>query len=103
MQSVLGYPAGSCEIDWIEVPAKSGRRTPHPFLLPHKFFAAYHSDCRSSWRDVMAGPIGACRQFWESVEDTLFMERHPDLAPETWACTVPIGIHGDGGAFSKED
>eukprot|EP00959_Pyramimonas_sp_CCMP1952_P452710 9467039-Pyramimonas_sp.AAC.1 len=51
----------------------------------------------------MAGPVGACRQFWESVQYTKYMERHPDLAQDTWARTIPIGIHGDGGASSKQE
>ena len=38
MQAVLGYPEGAPRIQWFEIPTKSGRRTPHPFLLPHCFF-----------------------------------------------------------------
>ena len=59
--------------------------------------------CKDRWRSVMTGSVGACWQFWESVRDMKYLARHPDLAPETYARTLPIGIHGDGGAFSKQE
>lgn len=38
MRSVLGVPKGAPEMDWYEIPTTTNKRTPHPFLLPHRFF-----------------------------------------------------------------
>ena len=51
----------------------------------------------------MAGPKDACFQFWNSIHDTEFVQRHPDLSVESWEHTVPLGFHADAAAFSKQD
>jgi hypothetical protein len=104
MQSVLGYPSGSPVMDWFEIPTKGGPRTPHPFLLPHKFFASYYAaNDRDQFRKAIAGPIGAARQFWTSIENSPFVMNHPNMPRHLWPSTVPLGFHADGGAFSKQD
>ena len=37
------------------------------------------------------------------MSNTEFVREHPNLPRRTWAQTIPIGFHGDGGAFSKQD
>ena len=65
MRNALGNPAGAPEMDWFEVPTTAGPRTPHPFLLPHKFFSSYYAaHTTAEWRKAIAGPVGAARQFW---------------------------------------
>ena len=64
MRNALGNPAGAPEMDWFEVPTTAGPRTPHPFLLPHKFFSSYYAaHTTAEWRKAIAGPVGAARQF----------------------------------------
>jgi hypothetical protein len=104
MRSVLGVPKGAPEMDWYEIPTKTNNKTPHPFLLPHRFFSAfYNGRSQRDWAKHITGPKHACTQFWRSIKDTAFVTKHPDLAASTWDHTVPIGMHADAGAFSKQD
>ena len=104
MRNFLGIPAGAPGITFFEIPTTQGTRTPHPFLLPHEFFSSFFSG-RSAldWEMHVTGPKGACSQFWDSIKDTEFVKRHPDLPKKTWKHTVPLGFHADAGAFSKQD
>ena len=103
MQTILGYPTGSPAMSWYTIPTRAGAQTPHPFLLPHAFFKAFYAARQNEWRDVFAGPVGACREFWGQMKDSTFVRQHPNLAPESWARTIPLGIHADAGAFSDHD
>jgi hypothetical protein len=104
MRNALGNPAGAPEMAWYEIPTKAGPRTPHPFLLPHEFLSSfYNARSKDDFRKHIAGPVGACRQFWESMRDTAFVREHPNLAEHTFPYTIPIGMHADAGAFSKQD
>ena len=49
----------------------------------------------------MLGPPGSTRQYWEHIKDTEFFKQHPLL--HDLDHTIPIGMHGDGGAYSKQD
>ena len=104
MRNAFGNPAGAPEMAWYEIPTKAGPRTPHPFLLPHEFLSSfYNARSKDDFRKHIAGPVGACRQFWESMRDTAFVREHPNLAEHTFPYTIPIGMHADAGAFSKQD
>ena len=104
MRTILGIPKGACDIDWLPIPMKAGRYTPHPFLLPHKFFEAFYvSNEIKVWRDVMAGPVGACRSYWQECQGTDFVRHHPKLPSSSWGSTIPLGMHADAGAFSSHD
>jgi hypothetical protein len=104
MQHILGYPAGAPTMDWFQIPTRAGPRTPHPFLLPHKFFSSYYkANTMAQWRKEFAGPIGASRQFWESIQDSPFIKHHPHMPKQLWPSTIPLGMHADGGPFSKQD
>ena len=100
---LFGSPVGAPMIDWIEIPLKSGRKISHPFILPHRFFQSLAHDRPDLWRQRVVGSTGAARQFWESMRETPFVKNHPHLPEEAWATTIPIGMHGDGGAFNKHD
>ena len=43
MRTVLGLPKGAPEMDWYEIPTTKSNRTPHPFLLPHRFLLRFTS------------------------------------------------------------
>ena len=51
----------------------------------------------------MAGPANACQEFWHAMKDNIFVRQHPALPAARWPMTIPLGMHGDGGAFSKQD
>ena len=104
MRSTLGIPAGAPEMDWFEIPTKKSMVTPHPFLLPHRFFSAFYSGRgKRDWTKHITGPKHACSEFWDSIRVTSFVSQHPNLAESTWQYTVPLGMHADAGAFSKQD
>ena len=105
MRSVLGVPKGAPEMDWYEIPTTTNKRTPHPFLLPHRFFfsAFYTGRGKHDWSKHVSGGAHACKQFWTSIKHTAFVTQHPNLAEDTWKHTIPLGMHADAGAFSKQD
>ena len=104
MRTVLGLPKGAPKMDWYEIPITKSNRTPHPFLLPRRFFASFYVGRSSAdWAKHITGGANACYQFWDSIKDTSIVSMHPDLAENTWKRTVPIGMHADAGAFSKQD
>ena len=77
----------------------------HPVLLPHKFFGCLFKHRRDVWDTSVRGPIGAALGFWQALErqGSSIVRDHPALDQARLAQTVPIGLHGDGGAFSKQD
>ena len=103
MRHLLGMPKGSPPFKWIEIPTRYGPKTPHPFLLPHEFFKAFYEGRRDIWRQALAGPPNAALEFWNSIASTSFVKQHPVLKAIDFAKTIPIGMHGDAGAFSKQD
>ena len=98
----FGVPLGAPPIDWIELPTTAGARSPHPVIWPHKFFAKMFEERLEDFGTYLSGPDGACSQFWQSMRDTPFVQGHPDLAESSWSKTIPLGMHGDAGAFSHD-
>ena len=103
LKRLLGLPDGIPSFSWIEIPTAQGLRTSHPFLLPHELFAELYKAQRERWTSAISGSPGAAVEFWKSLQGSDFMRHHPDLARSTWKRTVPLGLHGDGAAFSKQD
>ena len=54
------------------------------------------------WSSII-GQDCAAFEFWQKMKQTEFVWKHPELSASDWASTVPIGMHGDGGAYSKTD
>ena len=77
--------------------------TMHPFYMPHHWFASLKEANRAVWENSVRGPEGAALAFWESMRDTPFVARHPKLRREEWHKTIPLGLHGDAGSFSKQE
>ena len=104
---VFGIPVGAAPIEWVEIPTKHGRRTPHPVLMPHKFFQEVFKHRQNIWAERIAGSAGAsseaCRLFWEGMKNSEFVKRHPNLPMFAWDRIVPFGVHGDGGKYNKQD
>ena len=100
---VFGHPPGAPPFTLVEIPTKHGTRTPHPFLLPHLFFQHYYSEQRDKWVQAMRGSPRAPAQFWEKMRNSDYFAFHPNAATQQWGRTIPLGLHGDGGAFSGHD
>ena len=76
---------------------------PHPIIWPHRFFESLSAHRSDIWRQRILGSDGAMQQFWENIRDTEFIRKHKYLPESVWPSTVPLGMHGDGGAFNKQD
>ena len=98
--ALFGKPRGAPDIDWVDIPTKNGREA-HPFLFPHKFFASLYKHRRQMFDRTVRGSEGAAREYWEALGGIDFVRKHPKLKDLDHA--LPIGVHGDAGAFSKHD
>ena len=58
---------------------------------------------RDYWNEHIRGPEGAAATFWHMLRDSPMVRDHRGLVAEELYRTLPIGFHGDGGAFSKQD
>ena len=87
---------------WCEIPvADKDRPEVHPFLCPHDVFGALHNEKPDRWMETIRGEDGATTEFWKSQSRDPDVRDHPGLdVPQK---TIPLGIHGDGGSFSKAD
>ena len=103
LQAVFGYPVGAPHMTWLEIPTTAGPRTPHPFLLPHEFFSSYFTHRKKDWTSTMARSGEACFEFWQGMSQSAFVKKHPSLPRSSWGSTIPIGFHGDAGAYSNHD
>ena len=99
--AAFGKPKGSPDFVWVELPTTKGVMS-HPFLLPHMWFAELHSSSSQSWEDLL-GERGAIPFFWRKMAESPFLRHHPHLAKANLKFTVPLGLHGDAGAFSNND
>ena len=52
---------------------------------------------------MIGGDDEASEIFWNSIRDTDFARNHEYLPANDWKRIIPIGVHGDGGAFNKND
>ena len=101
LMRIFGKPTGCPDFTWAEIPfAKKGRAV-HPFLLPHSWLASLHDNNQNKFEKTVTGPEGACSAFWTMMAGTDFARDLPILGPLDR--TLPIGLHGDGGAYSKQD
>ena len=99
---LFGYPKGAPPIDWVEIPTRNGRES-HPFIFPHKLFATLYKERHNYFLNTVRGAPGAARSFWEELvaRDNPFVKKHPLI--KDFDHTLPLGVHGDAGAFTKHD
>ena len=102
-KSLFGFPTGCAPIDWMLLRTKAGRKTLHPVMYPRRFFQELYHHRAEVWRERIEGVDGSALEWWENVTDTEFVREHPHLPASVWPTTIPIGMHGDGGAFNKND
>ena len=97
---LFGHPRGTPEMDFVQIPMKMGRL---PILFfPHKWVTAIYAFAAIWCASFLPGP-GACYNFWNSMQDSEFVRQHPILTQANWDVTAPCGMHGDAGAFSKQE
>ena len=102
LKSLLGMPAGAPEFFWAEVPLKHGRKY-HIHSSCLIIFSSFYHQCPDKFEKAISGPAGMALEFWRSMRTTEFVRNHPALPRGVWDQAIPIGMHGDGGAFSKTD
>ena len=100
--SAFGHPVGAPDLFWSYIPLKGGKSL-HPFLLPHMWFASLFSAMLPWWETAVRGPVIAAADYWKNIKHTDFFTKHPGLVEADLPRTIPIGLHGDGGAFSHND
>ena len=102
--SLFGMPEEAAPIRWYEIPTKKGPKTPHPFLLPSEFLRNLYMHSRSNhWQTILGGADGAAERHWLSWAHTDFVRKHPRITESRFPFIIPIGMHGDGGAFSNQE
>ena len=101
--SIFKISDGCPELKWVPIPTKRGPHTPHPFMLPHQWFASLSQHQPTLFGTSVRGPVGAAAAFWTMMSTTPFVRNHPSLLPKHWSSTIPLGFYGDSGSFSKQD
>jgi hypothetical protein len=51
----------------------------------------------------LRGNVGATANFWRHMQGSQFLDNHPVLTESLFGKTIPLGMHGDGGSFTKQD
>ena len=106
LMTAFGKPVGAPDFTWAEIPLLvDGKETmtAHPFFMPHDFFKSYARERAGDFQSTMTGPRGACAQFWEGIRGSVFFRSHPRLSGMDLSKTIPLGLHGDAGPFTKTD
>ena len=107
MLKLFGNPQGAPELDWFNIPLKNGKWRPRPPLFCHISF--FFPRCIKKTAVLFfSGPCEGQRRppsdFWEHIAHTEFFKKHPYLRGATdLDHTLPLGFHGDAGAFTKHD
>ena len=102
LMSKIGKPEGCPDIEWVELPFRNGKCM-HPILLPHDWFSSLYHSTRAAWDTRVRGPGRSPYRYWQNMEQTNFVRDHPVLTKEMWGRSIPLGLHGDAGAFSSND
>lgn len=99
--AAFGLPPGAPDLFWVDIPIQ-GEATPmpHPFILPHAVFQSLFKH-RRLWEKVIQGQIDSAYEFWQNSPDVVRL--HGCLERGKLTKTVPIGVHGDAGAFSSQE
>jgi hypothetical protein len=103
LKALFGQPLGAAPVQWIELPTVRGRKDPHPVFMPHKFLQELYKHRPDVLRARLTGGRGATEMYWSGLQHADFVAHHPFLPRAHWPNIIPIGFHGDGGPFSKQD
>ena len=105
---ILGRPTGAPEFYYAKVPIKDGSGTQveklQPFLLPHETFAKLHAERPDFFELHVRGMQRELQSCWNMLleHDFVRSNRFVNANKGKMALAVPLGLHGDAGAMSKE-
>ena len=101
----FGWPKGAPQFSYIDIPmADSQKPQPHPFIFPHLFFKQLFYERREHWDEAVFCSQEAIDEFWSRSSQDPDIKDHPNLqSARARRRSVPLGMHGDGGSFSKQD
>jgi hypothetical protein len=109
LMKALGRPTGAPDLYRASLPlkGKNGQREfhNHPFALPHEMFACMFQERRDFFQEHVLGEPSKLEQCWRSLEEQQFVrdnEAHASAKAAGFEL-VPLGLHCDAGAFSKND
>ena len=104
MCTVLGTPFGSDCVRYVKIISKSKQKPIlHPVILPHLLFRKIYED-KDLFGRIMLGGHSNAGWFWQNCKD--FVSGHPTLKDKSRSelrKIIPLGFHGDGGAFSEAE
>ena len=103
LKALFGQPLGAAPVQWIELPTVRGRKDPHSVFMPHRFLQELYKHRPDVLRARLTGGRGATEMYWSGLQHADFVAHHPFLPRAHWPNIIPIGFHGDGGPFSKQD
>lgn len=100
-----GKPAGAPHFFWAAIPVKDSDGNPaveqHPFILPHELLSRLYAENQELFQKSLGGQEVQRLLFWDNMNHVV--DSHPTLSQEGLAKCIPLGIHGDGGSFNKQD
>ena len=64
LKTVVGFPSGCAPIEWVLIPTRVARETPHPVMMPHKFLQEVFRHRPDIWQQRFIGQSGAAFEFW---------------------------------------
>ena len=105
----LGKPRGSPDFfDWPipmqgDGPGGQVQIKAHPFILPHEMFSRLHAERLETFFQCVQGDDAERGALWDGLVNLPVVQKHPSLDPNQLQRTIPLGMHGDAGAFSKQD
>ena len=61
-----------------------------------------HVESRSVFNAAIRGPEEGATHFWNAIQESSIFKSHGHLIREHLHFNIPLGLHGDGGAFSHQ-
>lgn len=95
----IGYPAAAPEIDWVEIPGKSGDTLSHPIVCPLKWSEKLLISDEDRFHKVVRGSPGEVEEFWNNLAGNVVRTANEDRLD--LQRSIPCSIHGDGAPTTK--
>ncbi len=106
---ILGRPRGAPELYYAKLPLRNRNgvmeEKQHPFLLPHEYFAKLYNEQRDFFGQHVLGGAGELEACWDMLAEHEFVRSNPYIhgSDAYRKVAVPLGLHGDAGAMSKQN
>ena len=107
LMRALGKPRGSPEFytSVIPVALANGQASVshHPFVLPHALFSSLYAARVETFQKCVQGDRQERQELWDTLSQHPVVQNHPVLRSGELKHVIPVGLHGDAGAFSNND